>query len=125
MSEFCFSDSLESGFGAASVVLAVVVPTILGPLASLLLLVATSCVLGLARVTASSEARTEERRNLCCTALLSLVFLATYSTSMVASELYFPIPDNIFTFVLLKFIVGVSHQLLGPLAVLASQADIR
>ena len=49
MTEFCPSDSLESGFGAASVVLAVVVPTILGPLASLLLLVATSCVLGLAR----------------------------------------------------------------------------
>ena len=41
------------------------------------------------------------------------------------SELYFPIPDNIFYFIVLKFIIGASHQLLGPIAILIAQTDIR
>ena len=45
--------------------------------------------------------------------LLTLIFVSTYSTSMIVSELYFPIPENIFMFILLKFIVGLSHHLLG------------
>ena len=44
---------------------------------------------------------------------------------MIFSELYFPIPANIFHFILLKFIIGVSHQLLGPIAILIAQTDIR
>ena len=67
----------------------------------------------------------EERRNICCNLLLTFIFITTYSTSMIISELYFPIPENIFCFVLLKFIIGVSQQLLGPIAVLTVQTDIR
>ena len=39
--------------------------------------------------------------------------------------MYFPIPENIFYFVLLKYIIGTSHQLLGPIAILIAQVDIR
>ena len=73
----------------------------------------------------SRDLKLEERRNLCCNILLTLIFLATYITSMILTELYLPIPDNIFYFVLLKFIFGVSHQLLGPIAILTAQTDIR
>ncbi len=86
------------------------------------------------------DASREERRNLVTNVLLTLIFISTYSTSMIISELYFPIPENIFMFILLKFIIGLSHHLLGnsqssknavnfylsgPLAILASQAEIR
>ena len=59
------------------------------------------------------DASREERRNLVTNVLLTLIFISTYSTSMIISELYFPIPENIFMFILLKFIVGLSHHLLG------------
>ena len=42
-----------------------------------------------------------------------------------SSEMYFPIPDNIFYFVLLKYIIGTSHHLLSPVAILIAQVDIR
>ena len=71
------------------------------------------------------ESQLEDRRNICCNMLLTIIFIPTYTTSMIISELYFPIPDNIFHFILLKFIIGVSHQLLGPMAILLSQTDIR
>ena len=48
-----------------------------------------------------------------------------FSYGTLFSELYFPIPENIFYFVVLKYIIGTSHQLLVPIAVLTCQVDIR
>ena len=59
------------------------------------------------------DASREERRNLVTNILLTLIFVSTYSTSMIIAELYFPVPENIFVFILLKFIIGLSHHLLG------------
>ena len=122
---FTFSDSLQSTFGAASVFIAIIIPTILGPILAAVGLMFMCFVFFTANFQMSRDLKLEERRNLCCNILLTVIFLATYSTSMILTELYLPIPDNIFYFVLLKFILGVSHQLLGPIAILTAQTDIR
>ena len=64
-------------------------------------------------VVTHQEARREERRRIVTNILLTLIFITTYSTSMIITELYFPIPENIFLFILIKFIVGLSHHFLG------------
>ena len=51
----------------------------------------------------SEELGSTERQNLVCLALLSLVFLLTYTTSMVVSEIYLG-QDNLLHFVLVKYL---------------------
>ena len=40
----CFSDSLESGFGLVSVIVSLLLPAVVGPLLSLIVLLLTSCI---------------------------------------------------------------------------------
>jgi len=119
------SDSLQSVFGVSSIIISIIIPVIIGPILSLVVLLLLSAVFLVTGVKSCKESQLEDRRNICCNMLLTIIFIPTYTTSMIISELYFPIPDNIFHFILLKFIIGVSHQLLGPMAILLSQTDIR
>ena len=121
---FC-SDSLQSVFGITSIIITIIIPVIIGPILSLVVLVILSGVFLVTGVKSCEESQLEDRRNIWCNLLLTIIFIPTYTTSMIISELYFPIPDNIFHFILLKFIIGVSHQLLGPIAILLSQTEIR
>ena len=122
---FFSSDSLQSVFGVSSIIISIIIPVIIGPILSLVVLLILSAVFLVTGVKSCKESQLEDRRNICCNMLLTIIFIPTYTTSMIISELYFPIPDNIFHFILLKFIIGVSHQLLGPMAILLSQTDIR
>ena len=92
-----------TGLGLASVVLAIIVPAILGPgLVSALhiLLRILSALLKPAR----KELRTGETGfSLCTLLLLTIVFLTTYSTSMILCELFMSnTPDTLLSFVLVK-----------------------
>ena len=81
------SDSPWSGFGLTSIILAVIIPLIIGPFTTLLLY----CILSLAFTTnnlslAGVVERTEERRNICCNVLLTFIFVSTYVTSMLVRQ---------------------------------------
>jgi hypothetical protein len=81
------------GFGLASVVMANHLPALCGPHAATLLPTHNSHVsVFIKQPPLPKELRTEEMRNLLCILLLSLIFLLTYSLSMVVCELFLPAP---------------------------------
>ena len=97
---------IYTGFGVTSIVLALVLPTLLGPVTSALAHVILSLGSLLLRCPgAPGDTRRQERRNLACISGLTLVFLVTYVLGMVITELYLDL-DNVFHFVLLKYIAG-------------------
>ena len=44
---------------------------------------------------------------------------------MVLCEIFLPLPSNLLYFVIVKYVLGTSHQLLGPICILVSRQDIR
>jgi hypothetical protein len=115
-----------SGLGLASVVLAIVAPTVCGPVAVTIGHLAITAVgMFIKQPPVPKGVLSEELRHLCCIFLLTVIFLLTYVTSMVVCEVYLPVSGSLFTFILVKYITGTSHHLLGPLAILLSRADIR
>ena len=90
------------GFGLASVVMAILLPALCGPLAATLLHIIISIVsVFIKQPPIPKELRTEEMRNLLCILLLSLIFLLTYSLSMVVCELFLPAPPaSLLTFIM-------------------------
>ena len=120
------NDDIRTGFGAASIVIAIVIPTLLGPLAVTVIHIAICFVnCFLTDKSLSKEQRNEELGNVFCLFLLTIVFLVTYISSMILCEIFLPIPGNLFYFVIVKYIAGTSHHLFGPLCILASRRDIR
>ena len=101
------SHNLEDKFEPASVILAILVPFILGPVLITIFHIVISganAFLGVSPV--SEETRSQERSNMICILSLTTVFLFTYSLSMIVSELYIDL-NNVFYFVLVKYIVGI------------------
>ena len=104
------SNKITTYQGISSVTLAILLPTACGPaLAGLTHLVISllNTVRGAGGGAADSkeENRKMEIRNLLCILALILVFLPTYISSMIITELYLDI-NNIFSFVVVKYIVG-------------------
>ena len=64
------------------------------------------------------------RSHTICLALLTVIFVATYSVNMLVAEMYFEEVGDIMQFVLLKYCVGTLHHLLSPLAVLVSYPEV-
>ena len=100
-----------TGLGLASVALAIVVPVILGPvlvtvLHVLLRIIAVCLKPGASP--ASKDSRSGDKRGLsiCSLVLLTMVFISTYSTSMIICELYMSKPSNtLLGFVLVKWVI--------------------
>ena len=114
------------GLGLASVVLAILVPTVVGPLAvTLLHLLLTIAGLVVGQPAVAREVRVQETRGLCTILLLTVTFLLTYTTSMVACEAWMSTSSGLLGFVVVKYVVGTSQHLLGPLAILLSRPDLR
>ena len=121
------TDDLNTGFGSASIMIAIIVPTILGPViitaCHLLLCLFNLCFSTSGSLTA--EERNKEIGDAMCIFLLTLVFLATYLSSMVLTELYIPLPSNLLCFVIVKHVFGTSHHFLGPVCIFLCKRDIR
>ena len=101
------SHSLEDTFQFASVILAILVPFILGPVLVTivhLLISAANVVLKVSPV--SEETKSQEKSNIVCILSLTVVFLFTYILSMIVSEVYVDL-SNVFYFVLVKYIAGI------------------
>ena len=100
------SNNIRTYLGITSVSLAIILPTVCGPaMAGLAHLVIS--VLNTVRGTNnfSEENKKMEIKNLLCILCLILVFLPTYISSMILTELYLDI-GNIFFFVIVKYILG-------------------
>ena len=81
------SDSPWSGFGLASLLLAIIIPVIIGPIITWLLHCLLSVAFRANKVSLPEAAEMEqERRNLCCNLLLLAIFISTYVTSMIIRE---------------------------------------
>ena len=104
--------------GLLSICVALVAPLVLGPLLALATLLCRA--LG-GRTPASHE---DFASNCLCLALMTAVFVVTYSINMIVSEAVFESVDMM-SYILLKFCVGSLHTSLTPLAVLASYPEVR
>ena len=93
-------------FGILSVLIAIVVPAVVGPITVIILQIIISVAnIFLPSSAAPEETRKQEQNNFVCVLSLSLVFLVTYITSMIISETMVE-TDNVFHFVLVKYIAG-------------------
>ena len=62
--------------------------------------------------------------NLLCLALLTVVFVITYSVNMIVAEILFD-QISILSYVLLKYCFGSLHSLLSPMAIMMSFPRLR
>ena len=120
------SDHIGDNFGIASIILAIIIPTFLGPVMVTIIHIIISIVnVVMKNAPIAADLKNEELRNIFCTFLLTFIFLFTYIMSMVICEVFLPPnDDNLLYFVILKYIAGTSHHLLGPLCILSCRQDI-
>ena len=98
--------------------LVLLLPLALGPLPVCFLLLGSCCL------SPSHCLSRESRSHLLCLGLLTIVLAATYSVSMVVSEVYFEEIGDLMHFILLKYCFGTLHHLLSPLVVLVSYPEV-
>ena len=55
----------------------------------------------------------------------SIIFLVTYSTNLIITELYFAEIETMFQFMLLKYCLGSMHLVLSPAYILLIKRDLR
>ena len=119
------SDKSEKTFGFASLLLAIIFPTVIGPVMVTILHIIISIVnILMKHDSIAADLRKEELQNILCVFFLTTIFLTTYITSMIICEHYLPAGNNLLYFVIIKYIVGTSHHLLGPISILISRRDI-
>ena len=55
----------------------------------------------------------------------SIIFLVTYPTNMIVTELYFAEIETMFPFMILKYCLGSMHLVLSPVCILIIKRDLR
>ena len=119
------SDHISENFGIASIILAIIFPTILGPVMVTILHVIISIMnVVMKNAPLTADLRIEELQNVLCIFLLTIIFLLTYITSMIICEVFILIPNNLLYFVIIKYVAGTSHHLFVPICILISRRDI-
>ena len=120
------SDHINTNYGIASIVLALVLPTFVGPFVVTVCHVVISIInVILKNAPLAADLKREEMNNIFCIFMLTIIYLSTYLINMVFSEIFLPPDDNLLNFVILKYIAGTSHQLLAPISILISRPDVR
>ena len=135
------SHHVNTFLGLTSIALAIILPTVCGPVMAGLVHLVCWVINSVQEAGAvAPDTRKLERQNLVCILSLTLVFLPTYISSMILAELYLNI-DNIFLFVIVKYILGkaaniglvtlleylitgTSQHFLVPLCILMTKPDI-
>ena len=67
----------------------------------------------------------EDSQSIPCLLLLLIIYLITYSVSMVGAEIYPPVYSDTFSFIMIKYVFGTSHHSLVPLAIILTRPDLR
>ena len=116
--KFCFQYFYFPGI--ISVLVVLVLPCLCGPILAFLLILCNAICKSESRQKQDSEFG----NNFLCISLLTIVFVIIYSINMIISEVVF---DNItiMSYVILKYIMGTSHNLFSPLVILISYEDVR
>ena len=116
--KFCFQYFYFTGI--ISVLVVLVLPCLCGPILAFLLILCNAICKSESRQKQDSEFG----NNFLCISLLTIVFVIIYSINMIISEVVF---DNItiMSYVILKYIMGTSHNLFSPLVILISYEDVR
>ena len=119
------SDHISENFGIASIILAIIIPSFIGPIMVTIIHIIISIInVVMKNAPVAADLKSEELGNILCTVFLTFVFLFTYIISMIICEVFLPADDNILYFVIIKYIAGTSHHLLGPISILLSRQDI-
>ena len=84
------SDSPWSGLGLTSILLALLIPVIIGPVLTSILHCLLSVIFRVKSLSITDAGEElQEKRNLCCNLLLFTIFISTYVTSMLIRRVLF------------------------------------
>ena len=115
-------EDLYSTLGMISLIIALVGPLILGPGVAII----TIIVISFANICRKRKVyKSEANEHILCLVLLTFLCTITYSINMVISELCYNSLNSIMWFILIKYGLGTSHQLLGPLVIISCYKEIR
>lgn len=116
-------DSLETHFfsGIISILVAFLIPLVFGPLTSFLCIL---CNIIWRRGNRNKKESEDFANNFLCLALLTVVFVITYSVNMIIVEILFD-QISILSYVLLKYCFGSLHSLLSPIVIMISFPELR
>ena len=115
-------EDLFSPLGTISLIFALIGPLIIGPGAAIITIFGISII---NLCSGRKVYKAEANEHIPCLAFLTFLLIFTYSINMVISELYFDNINSIMWFILIKYGLGTSHQLLGPLVIISCYKDIR
>ena len=119
------SDQSDETFSAASIFLAIIFPTIVGPsIVTILHVIISITNIVMKNDAMARDLKLVEVQNILCVLFLTIIYLVTFITSMIICEVFIPVNTNLLYFVIIKYIVGTSHHLLGPISILISRRDI-
>ena len=119
------TNDITEVFSIISILLAIVFPFIFGPFMVTLIHIIISVInVVMKNAPIAADLKKQELQNIFCVIFLTIIFLCTYISSMVICELLVPPTENMFLFVMIKYVIGTSHHLLGPICILASRSDI-
>ena len=122
----CFvSDKSDQTFSTASIFLAIIFPTIIGPsLVTLLHIIISIINILMKNASMAADLKRMEVQNIFCVFCLTTVFLMTYIISMIICEVFISAQTNLLYFVIIKYIIGTSHHLFGPISILITRREI-
>ena len=118
---------VSSPLGKASILLALVLPLVCGPVLSgairRLLLVLENVKFVIRRSPSQTSIHTHPNSSF--PFLLSLIHAISYTVYMVLSELLYPTYIDIFSYMLLKYCVGFSFSIIFPITALCTNESLR
>ena len=119
-------ENINEKYYMVPMIFLIILPIIIGPVLVTIIHIIISIfntMMGNAPV--SSDIRIQEQQNIFCTFLLTTTFLITYIISMVICEFFMSPIFNLFSFVILKYIIGTSYHIFGPICILLSKRGKR
>jgi len=118
-------EPVDTKLGIMGLVWGLALPLLLGPIGAALASLALRVTGAYMDISPPAPPRPGEQPTLPMLLSLLLVLLLTYPLSMVLVELLPALYTNSFLLIMLKYVVGTSHHLLVPLAILVVRTDLR
>ena len=116
---FMLQSNPRSHTGLLSVVSVIILPLTSGPLLATMFYLSRICIQSY-----SFKITEEFCQNWMCIALLTIVFVVTYSVNMIISEIMFD-EVSVMMFILMKYSFGSLQNLFSPLAIIISYPETR
>ena len=115
---------IHSNLSITSLVFGFILPLVVGPVAVIIAHFLLNFLEMILVIGPAPAPKKEEVPSVTCIVVLTTVCLVTYSVSMIVVEVYAPIYDNHFNFIMLKYVFGTAHHFLIPLCLLMVRSDL-